>query len=209
MPVVTISAAYGAGGSAIGPAVAEQLGVPFLDRAIPVAVAERLDVSERDACDRDESIGPWLSRALLAFGQMGPVLGAAGTETPPVAGPDEFCAATEQVLRERAASGGAVILGRAGALVLADHPSALHVRLHGPARRAHRAGDGAGGDRPRPRPSASRSRPTASASATSSTSTAPTRATRRTTTWCSTPPRMPLRGLHRAHRRGRRAGAQG
>jgi len=132
MPVVTISAAYGAGGSAIGPAVAEQLGVPFLDRAIPVAVAERLDVSERDACDRDESIGPWFSRALLAFGQMGPVLGGAGTETPPVAGPDEFCDATEQVLRERAASGGAVILGRAGALVLAEHPTALHVRLHGP-----------------------------------------------------------------------------
>ncbi len=132
MPVVTISAAYGAGGSAIGPAVAEQLGVPFLDRAIPVAVAERLDVSERDACERDESIGPWFTRALLAFGQMGPVLGATGTETAPVAGPDEFCAATEQVVRERAASGGAVILGRAGALVLADHPSALHVRLQGP-----------------------------------------------------------------------------
>ena len=66
MTVVTISAAYGAGGSAIGPMVAEELGVPFLDRAIPVAVAERLDVSEREACERDESVGCWMSRAVLA-----------------------------------------------------------------------------------------------------------------------------------------------
>ena len=130
MTVVTISAAYGAGGSEVGPLVAEQLGVPFLDRAIPVAVADRLDISERDACERDESVGSWLSRALLSFGQMGPVLG--GTEpAPQVTGADDFCAATEQELRERAAAG-AVILGRAGALVLADHPSALHVRLTGP-----------------------------------------------------------------------------
>ena len=131
MTVVTISAAYGAGGSAIGPAVAEQLGVPFVDRAIPVAVAERLDVSEREALERDEAIGSWFSRALLAFGQMGPVLGT-GPEPLPVAGADEFCTACEQVLREHAAGAGAVILGRAGALVLADHPRALHVRLTGP-----------------------------------------------------------------------------
>ena len=129
MTVVTISAAYGAGGSAIGPMVAEELGVPFVDRAIPVAVAERLDVSEREARERDESVGSWLSRALLAFGQMGPVLG--GAEPVQVAGADEFCAATEQVLREHASTG-AVVLGRAGALVLAEHPTALHVRLTGP-----------------------------------------------------------------------------
>jgi cytidylate kinase len=129
MTVVTISAAYGAGGSVIGPMVAEELGVPFLDRAIPVAVAERLDVSEREACERDETVGSWMSRALLAFGQMGPVLG--GAEPVQVAGADEFCSATEQVLRERASTG-AVVLGRAGALVLAEHPTALHVRLTGP-----------------------------------------------------------------------------
>jgi shikimate kinase len=39
MHVVTLSAGYGAGGSVIGPAVAERLGVPFLDRALPAGVA--------------------------------------------------------------------------------------------------------------------------------------------------------------------------
>src|SRR5919198_1107080 len=38
----------------------------------------------------------------------------------------------EALLREHAASGGAVILGRAAAIVLRDEPGALHVRLGGP-----------------------------------------------------------------------------
>ena len=42
--LVTISAAYGAGGSLIGPRVAERLGVRFLDRALPVSVADQLEV---------------------------------------------------------------------------------------------------------------------------------------------------------------------
>jgi hypothetical protein len=40
-PVVTLAALYGAGGSVVGPQVAERLGVPFLDREIPEAVAQR------------------------------------------------------------------------------------------------------------------------------------------------------------------------
>ena len=36
------------------------------------------------------------------------------------------------MLREHAAGAGAVILGRAGAVVLRDRPGALHVRLAGP-----------------------------------------------------------------------------
>jgi cytidylate kinase-like protein len=43
--VGTLSASYGAGGSVVGSLAAERLGVPFLDRAIPSAVAERLGVA--------------------------------------------------------------------------------------------------------------------------------------------------------------------
>ena len=132
MSLITLSAPYGAGGSHVGPAVAERLGVPFLDRAIPTGVAERLAVPLREAIDRDESVGSWLTRALLSFGQVTPVL--AGATPPPehVLTDDAFRQATEQVLREHAAGEGAVILGRAGAIVLRDQPHALHVRLTGP-----------------------------------------------------------------------------
>ena len=132
MPLITLSAPYGAGGSQIGPAVAERLGVQFVDRAIPTGVAERLAVPLREAIDRDESIGNWLTRALLSFGQVTPVLAGATPVPEHVLTDDAFREATEQVLREHAAGPGAVILGRAGAIVLHDQPHALHVRLTGP-----------------------------------------------------------------------------
>jgi cytidylate kinase len=38
--LVALSAPYGAGGNVVGPALAERLGVPFVDRAVPIEVAE-------------------------------------------------------------------------------------------------------------------------------------------------------------------------
>ena len=131
MTLVTLSAAYGAGGSRIGPAVAERLGLPFVDRAIPTGVAERLALPLREAVQRDESVGHWLTRALLSFGQVGPVLAGAAPPPAELVTDDAFRAATEEVLHELALQG-AVVLGRAGALVLGDVPGALHVRLTGP-----------------------------------------------------------------------------
>jgi len=131
MTLVTLSAPYGAGGSQVGPEVAERLDVPFVDRAIPTAVAERLAVPLRDAVERDEAVGSWLTRALLSFGQVGPVLAGATPVPGSVLTDDTFREATEQVLQQHAASG-AVILGRAAAIVLRAEPRALHVRLTGP-----------------------------------------------------------------------------
>ena len=49
MTVVAISAAYGARGGLIGPALAERLGVPFVDRVITNRVAGELDVTVDEA----------------------------------------------------------------------------------------------------------------------------------------------------------------
>src|SRR2546423_15429358 len=54
MTLVAISASYGARGTEIAPAIADRLGIPFVDRAIPLAVADRLDISYDDAAARDE-----------------------------------------------------------------------------------------------------------------------------------------------------------
>lgn len=133
--VVTISATYGAGGSLIGPAVAERLQLPFLDRAIPAAVAETLDVPLAEVLAREERRPGLLARMLAALSAGDVAIGAQPVPEP--SGPsteDAFQASTEEVLRT-AASTGAVILGRAGALILATEPHALHVRLDGPAAR--------------------------------------------------------------------------
>jgi cytidylate kinase len=130
--VVTLSASYGAGGSRIGPALAERLGVEFLDRAIPARVAERLAVSLDAALAHDESLGDAIGRFVSSFAML-PELAAVMAQAGVPAGED-FRVNTEAIIREHAAEG-AVVLGRAGALVLRDHPGALHVRLDGPAER--------------------------------------------------------------------------
>lgn len=130
-PVVTLSASYGAAGSQIGPRVAARLGVPFLDRAIPTGVAQRLAVPLNAAIARDESGPRRLERLLWTFASMASM---AGGDTLADLGERSFPQATEQVIRAHARTGG-VILGRAAALVLRDHPGALHVRLTGPRER--------------------------------------------------------------------------
>jgi cytidylate kinase len=134
MNLVALSGAYGAGGSRIGPALAERLGVPFLDRAIPAAVAEELAVPLDDAAAHDEQVSAsWLERLLSGFIGQDTVVPAplpAGIVTP-----DDFRRATEEVLMRQAQTGRGVILGRAGAVLLRDNRRALRVRLDGPPER--------------------------------------------------------------------------
>jgi cytidylate kinase len=134
MTVVALSAAYGAGGSRVGPALANRLGVPFLDRAIPFRGSERLRVPLEEDAVRDEEGPGWLERVLSGF-----VGGDASTPAPVPSDAaltgEDFREATEQALLERAASGEGVILGRAAVFVLRDDPRVLRVRLDGPPER--------------------------------------------------------------------------
>jgi cytidylate kinase len=146
--VVTISASYGAGGSYVGPRVAERLGVPFVDRAIPGEVARRLAVPLHEAVRHDDSAGSVLERFVRALAPAGLPFGARPVLEHECVDDNAYRDATEQVIREQAASTGSVILGRAAALVLREHPDALHVRLSGPKdRRVERAMAAEGIDR--------------------------------------------------------------
>jgi cytidylate kinase len=127
--VVTLSATYGAGGSQVGPMLAERLGVAFLDRAIPTAVAERLSVPLEEALAHDESLGDAIGRLASSFALL-PELAGAMVQAGMLAGED-YRRETEKIIRAHA-DRGAVVLGRAGAIVLHEHPNALHVRLDGP-----------------------------------------------------------------------------
>jgi cytidylate kinase len=135
MKLVAISASYGAGGQVVGPALAERLGVPFLDRAIPVQVAERLDVPVSDAAAHDDQAGDgsWLERMLRGFRATEPSIPAPLPSASFTS--EDFRRATEEVLLQQAATGEGVILGRAATIVLRDDPRALRVRLDGPKER--------------------------------------------------------------------------
>ncbi|MCW3004345.1 MAG: hypothetical protein JWQ20_3643 [Conexibacter sp.] len=128
--LITISASYGAGGSEVGPALAERLGVPFVDRAIPAGVADRLGISEEEARRRDEDIERGVDRILANLVPMAELY-TAGAVDPALLRRTAHHEAAAEVIRELAADGRAVILGRAAAVVLAGDPRALHVRLDG------------------------------------------------------------------------------
>jgi hypothetical protein len=131
MTLVALSASFGAGGSVIGPALAERLGVPFVDRAIPLAVADRLRVPYDDAAAHDEQVSTgWLQRVLSGF--VGTDTGAPAPLPPEMFSAEDFRRATEEVLLQQAATGEGVILGRGSVIVLRDDPRALRVRLDGP-----------------------------------------------------------------------------
>jgi hypothetical protein len=128
MTLVAISASYGALGNTIGPFVAEALGVPFIDRAIPMAVAARLEVSVAEAVAHDEQAS-LLERIVRGF--IGLDVGVPGPLTPEGVSPAEFRLAAERFLRRQAAIGEGVMLGRGAVVVLQDDPRVLRVRLTG------------------------------------------------------------------------------
>jgi len=132
--LVALSASYGAAGSRIGPALAQRLEVPFIDRAIPMAVAEQLAVPLDDAAAHDDQISAsWIRRALSGF--IGGDTGAPSPLPAETLTSEDFRLATEQVLLRQADTGKGVILGRGSVILLREHPGALRVRLDGPPER--------------------------------------------------------------------------
>jgi cytidylate kinase len=132
--VITISASYGAGGSEVGPLLAERLGVPFIDRAIPAAVSDRLSVSLDEALAREEPPHGTLSRLISHLAPA--TLAVYGGHVAPelIQNDETFRVATERVLHDYA-SRGAIILGRGAAVVLREVEHVMHVRLDGPRER--------------------------------------------------------------------------
>ncbi|MBV9818168.1 MAG: cytidylate kinase-like family protein [Solirubrobacterales bacterium] len=129
--LIALSAAYGAGGRFIGIAVASRLEVPFVDRAITRSVAGRLDVTLDEALAHEEPPSRTLLERLLAS------FASADAGTPvtlPADGAtvEDFHAALAEAVREQAAAGEGVILGRGGVAALREDPRALRVRLSGP-----------------------------------------------------------------------------
>ena len=129
--LITVSASYGAGGSVVAPALADRLGLPFLQR---VTTSEG-HPAEPGPCDEQlteaEIKATPVHRMLASFTEAMP---AGPTQSPPsthhqdrhLRGHGE--AGIQRLL---AGGGGGVILGRAAAVVLGKDRG-FHVRLDGP-----------------------------------------------------------------------------
>jgi cytidylate kinase len=132
-PVVTISATYGTGGSVIAPRLAEEMGVPFLDRFLSADLSQSAagDIrSEEGLAHEEQSVTPagrflsYFSRAASVGAMVAPDVHVADDQSIR----DQVVAGLANVI----AGSPAVVLGRAAAVVLAKRPRAFHVRLDAP-----------------------------------------------------------------------------
>ena len=127
--LITVSAAYGAGGSVVAPALAQRLGVPFLQRVTTTA-GQLTDVApcHERLVEEEAKITP-ANRLLASFTYSMPV---GPTQSPLSArhqDDDLRCGAEAEI--NQLLAGGGVILGRAAAVVLGKDRG-FHVRLDGP-----------------------------------------------------------------------------
>lgn len=141
VPVVTVFESYGSGAGYIAPRVADALGVPFHEQAFS---SQQLE--ESAALREREGL---LARLLSAMSHSS----FGGVDVGDVSSTqrdtyDLVMENTRTVLRW--AAGGGVIVGRNGAFIVADRPTALHVTLDGPLpQRIERAAQEAGISRDR------------------------------------------------------------
>ena len=132
-PLVTVSATYGTGGSVIAPRLAEALALPFVDRLISADMSQdaaRSERSQEGLCEGEQETTP-AGRFLSYFARAASV-GVMMAPDTVLEDDDSIRQRTEDGLRDLAAGAPGVLLGRAGAVILASRPRAYHVRLDGP-----------------------------------------------------------------------------
>jgi len=135
MPIVTISRQFGAGGSSVAALVAAELGAEIVDKTLIDEVAGRLTLEPSQVEAEAERPRTLLERLVRSFSTLEPGIGAGWS--PPY--PDSLfdprkaiIQITEQVIREVAVSGNAVIVGRGAGFVLRDRADVFRVFLRAP-----------------------------------------------------------------------------
>ena len=125
-PVVTLFEKYGAGARYVGPKVAEALGVEWMDQAFSSADIES---AKYPGGGRASDQGSGLERFLGRFAPSATLLDDASI---PTAQAQDWEMVRRTPALKEAGEGGVVMLGRNGALILGDIPTALHVQLDAP-----------------------------------------------------------------------------
>jgi cytidylate kinase len=163
MPVITMSGNIGSGAREVGQAVAQALGIDFVDQQLMVQASQRCGVTIGTVAEHDERRGSFrerlshLLRTVLersAASGADPITGATGLEAvlsssyadmaaeEPHLSDSLYMQTMTDIIRELAARGDVVILGRGSQMLLTDTPRTLHVLCVAPRRlRANRVAE--------------------------------------------------------------------
>ncbi len=129
-PMVALSAAYGAAGGEIGRALSRSLTVPFIDRAIPASLADRVAEALQETIEEEDrstsAIGGILAE-LRATSQLFGVQGLSANDKP--LSVKDYRRLAEEAMGQLAATSGAVVVGHGAAAALRANPAVLRVAV--------------------------------------------------------------------------------
>lgn len=129
--VLTISHQYGSGGSRIARELGRRLGWSVWEKEIVRKIASQYKVAEEYVEAKDERVDSFIERMVGLFGMGG--FESTYEIPPPLWLTDaQLARMTRTIIEEVAKEGNAIIVGRAGNLVLVNHLRALHVFLWAP-----------------------------------------------------------------------------
>lgn len=123
--IITIARQYGSGGRYIGELIAKELSIPFYDQNLITLAAEKSDLCHEAAAEADERNASSLLYT-LAMGST------AMLHSPHYNMPinDKLFLVQSEIIKEAAAKGSAVIVGRCADYVLRENPNTLSVFIH-------------------------------------------------------------------------------
>lgn len=121
--IITISRQYGSGGRIVAKKLADALGIPFYDNELITMAAEKTGLSVECFKDAEKtSIG----NLFFSLTSLTPSIDAVGLPLN-----EKIFLVQSQVIKEVAAEGSCVIVGRSANYVLQDHPNVINVFLQG------------------------------------------------------------------------------
>lgn len=134
MAVVTITRQYGAGGSEVARRVAARLGWTVVDQEFVSAVATQAGMSAEEVAAHEERVPSLIVRLGRALAASAPEMFVPAPAATAELEEDQMVAVTERVIREAAAHGTVVLVGRGAQAILAatPHQDALHVYVTAP-----------------------------------------------------------------------------
>lgn len=121
--IITISREYGSGGREIGQKLAELLGIPFYDNKLITIAAKKSGYAEKLFDEVEQRPTGSLLYSLSMFGS-----GVGAFDLPLN---DKVFLIQSDIIKEVAAQGGCVIVGRCADYVLKGNPRCINIFIHG------------------------------------------------------------------------------
>lgn len=118
--IITIGREFGAEGHEIGKELAKRLGFDFYDKDMLALAAKRSGIDINELAPSDESIMGHFLSPYLTIGKLSPSKG------------EQLFQVQTDIIRDLAAKGACVIIGRLADYILKDYPGCLKVFVYAP-----------------------------------------------------------------------------